>query len=143
MKKVFADTNYWVAITNPRDNLHALALEARKKAGSVVIVTTDEVMVEYLNFFSKQSEQIRAATLKSIKTIRSNPNIVVAPQTRDSFDMGMKLFEERKDKQYSLTDCISMKVMWREGITDVLTNDHHFAQEVTFPTSGGRGERVD
>jgi len=81
MKKVFADTNYWVAITNPRDNLHALALEARKKAGSVVIVTTDEVMVEYLNFFSKQSEQIRAATLKSIKTIRSNPNIVVAPQT--------------------------------------------------------------
>jgi predicted nucleic acid-binding protein len=27
------------------------------------------------------------------------------------------------------TDCISIEVMRREGLSDVLTNDAHFAQE--------------
>jgi predicted nucleic acid-binding protein len=39
------------------------------------------------------------------------------------------LYEQRPDKAYSLTDCISMQVMRREGLTEVLTNDHHFIQE--------------
>lgn len=33
------------------------------------------------------------------------------------------------DKGYSLTDCISMQTMRREGLNDVLTNDRHFEQE--------------
>jgi len=49
---------------------------------------------------------------------------------------GLTLYEARPDKVYSLTDCISMQVMRREGLTDVLTNDHHFTQEgfhILFP----------
>jgi predicted nucleic acid-binding protein len=41
----------------------------------------------------------------------------------------LALYEARLDTQYSLTDCISMHVMRREGLTDVLTNDHHCTQE--------------
>jgi len=37
--------------------------------------------------------------------------------------------ESRPDKEYSLTDCLSMLTMRREGMTEVLTNDHHFTQE--------------
>ncbi len=33
------------------------------------------------------------------------------------------------DKAYSLTDCISMNAMRERGLTDILTNDHHFTQE--------------
>ena len=36
----------------------------------------------------------------------------------------LALYEARPDKSYSLTDCLSMQVMRREGLTDVLTNDH-------------------
>jgi uncharacterized protein len=46
------------------------------------------------------------------------------------------LYKDRPDKEYSLTDCISMQVMRREGLTEVLTNDHHFTQEgfrILFP----------
>lgn len=32
-------------------------------------------------------------------------------------------------KEYSLTDCVSMQAMRREGLIDVLSNDHHFTQE--------------
>jgi predicted nucleic acid-binding protein len=33
------------------------------------------------------------------------------------------------DNRIFTTDCISMQVMRREGLTEVLTNDHHFTQE--------------
>ena len=50
-------------------------------------------------------------------------------QTRELFLKGLTLYEARPDKEYSLTDCISMQTMRREGLTEVLTNDHHFTQE--------------
>jgi len=46
------------------------------------------------------------------------------------------LYEQRPDKEYSLTDCISMQVMKAMGITEVLTHDRHFVQEgfiILFP----------
>jgi predicted nucleic acid-binding protein len=53
----------------------------------------------------------------------------VLPQTRDGFITGLELYRARPDKGYSLTDCISMDLMRRTGLTDVLTDDAHFAQE--------------
>jgi predicted nucleic acid-binding protein len=48
----------------------------------------------------------------------------------------LTLYESRPDKEYSLTDCISMQTMRRARLTEVLTNDHHFTQEgftILFP----------
>jgi predicted nucleic acid-binding protein len=42
---------------------------------------------------------------------------------------GFELYAARPDKGYSLTDCISMQTMRREGLTEVLTNHKHFEQE--------------
>jgi predicted nucleic acid-binding protein len=55
--------------------------------------------------------------------------ITVIEQNREVFLQGLSLFEARPDKGYSLTDCISMNVMREEGLTEVLSNDRHFAQE--------------
>ncbi len=46
-----------------------------------------------------------------------------------SFLEALELYESRLDKGYSLTDCISMNVCHKLGITQVLTHDHHFEQE--------------
>jgi predicted nucleic acid-binding protein len=43
--------------------------------------------------------------------------------------IGLKLYESRLDKGYSLTDCISMSVMRDRNLTEMLTHDRHFAQE--------------
>jgi uncharacterized protein len=62
--------------------------------------------------------------------------MTVVPQTHASFLDGLALYEARPDKEYSLTDCISMQTMRRAGLSDVLTNDHHFRQEgfrILFP----------
>jgi predicted nucleic acid-binding protein len=41
----------------------------------------------------------------------------------------LELYKNRPDKGYSLVDCVSFVAMRRHGITDALTNDHHFEQE--------------
>ncbi len=94
----------------------------------MLIVTTDEVLTEFLNFFGADSQsRIRAA--KTVQTILGAIDIRVMPQTRASFLAGLELYRARPDKGYSLTDCISMQTMRREGISEVLTNDRHFQQE--------------
>jgi len=41
----------------------------------------------------------------------------------------LTLYRNRPDKSYSLTDCISMQIMRRQRLTEVLTSDRHFEQE--------------
>ena len=55
--------------------------------------------------------------------------MTLVPQTRELFDAALNLYEQRIDKGYSLTDCMSMIVCREQQITDVLTHDHHFMQE--------------
>ena len=64
-----------------------------------------------------------------LRAILENPNVKVISQTRDSFLKGLTFYENRSDKEYSLTDCISMNVMKAELLGEVLTNDRHFEQE--------------
>jgi hypothetical protein len=46
---LFADTFYWIALLNPRDAFHAVALSYGRTLGSTRHVTTDLVLVEVLN----------------------------------------------------------------------------------------------
>ncbi|NJM70790.1 MAG: type II toxin-antitoxin system VapC family toxin [Scytonema sp. RU_4_4] len=129
MKLVFADTFYWLALINPRDNWHGKAIEMTRTLEVVQIITTDEVLTEVLNFLCTYGNRMRQRNVQLIKDIIANSNIQVMQQTRESFLQGLELYENRLDKEYSLTDCISMQTMKQLGIIDVLTHDRHFAQE--------------
>ncbi len=124
MSAVFADTFYWIALTTPLDAAHERAKRFRND-----IVTTQEVLTEYLNFFSPGPEHLRRNATKGVQAILHDPTVRIIPQSDGSFYAGLDLFRARPDKGYSLTDCISMQVMRRERLTDVLTNDRHFEQE--------------
>ena len=129
MKEIFADAVYWIATGRPNDSWHKAANAAKQQLGSVRLVTTDEVLTEFLTALSGCGANMRRTAAKMVRAILSNPNIRVVPQSRDSFQKGLNRYEARDDKQYSLQDCISMNVMEAEEIKDVLTNDHHFEQE--------------
>ena len=64
-----------------------------------------------------------------VRAILDNPNVTVFPQSRDTFLKGLEFYANRLDKEYSLTDCVSMNVMKSEDVSQVLSNDHHFEQE--------------
>jgi predicted nucleic acid-binding protein len=129
MTALFADTFYWIALADFKDSAHWRAVEiATVKAGSG-IVTTDEVLTEYLAFFSTAHAQFRQEAAESVEMILASPVIRVIPQSRDSFLAGLRLYRSRPDKGYGLVDCISMQTMRQEGLTVALTNDRHFEQE--------------
>jgi uncharacterized protein len=129
MTALFADTFYWIALADFTDSTHERALALTAERATSPIVTTDEVLAEYLTFFSAAPAPMRREVAASVQGILSNPLIHVIPQSRASFLSGLDLYAARPDKGYSLTDCISMQTMRREGLTEVLTNDRHFEQE--------------
>jgi predicted nucleic acid-binding protein len=87
------------------------------------------VLSEYLTFFSGMTPSVRRQAGDNAVALLRNPRVKVMPQSRESFLAGIELYRARPDKGYSLTDCISMITMRREGLTEALTNDRHFEQE--------------
>ena len=133
---VFADTFYWLAIARPRDSWHTRVLAWASAHPAAQIVTTDEVLAEFLNAMAKGGTSARTHAVATAGDIRSDRNVTVLPQSREDFDTALDFYNARPDKEYSLTDCRSMIAMRAAGITEVLTNDHHFTQEgftVLFP----------
>ena len=126
---VFADAFYWLALARPRDTWHAAIVHWAATSAATRIVTTDEVLTEFLNALSSAGAAGRAYAATTVRNIRNDPQVHVLPQTRDGFAAALALYEARPDKQYSLTDCRSMVALQGLGISEVLTNDHHFAQE--------------
>ena len=129
MKSVFADTLYWLAIVRPNDQWHGQAVAARSNLGNTLILTTDEILAEFLSALSQGGLNVRRQAAVMVREIQKNPNVRVIPQSRDSFMRGLTLYEQRLDKGYSLVDCVSMNVMTEHAVSDILTHDHHFAQE--------------
>ena len=129
MRMVFADTFYWVSLFDPRDKWHERSLQIGRSLGAVRLVTTETVLIEYVNFFSEYGASVRRDVVKLVHAIFADPDVEVVPHERRSLLAGMALFAGRPDKGYSLTDCISMQVMRELGIFEVLTHDHHFEQE--------------
>jgi predicted nucleic acid-binding protein len=118
-----------VAITSPQDQWHHRALDAYTVLGDVQLVTTDSVIIEFLAALSGAGAFYRRQAVAMVRQILANESVVTLPQTREVLLEGLDFYERRSDKGYSLTDCISMNVCRAEGITEVLTNDHHFTQE--------------
>lgn len=125
MTTVFADTSFYVALTSERDSLHPRATEflAGHRGG---ILTTKHVLLEVANFLRRAA--VRQVFTDLMAIIQTDDQTTVLPLSDDSFDKGAALFSARRDKDWSLTDCISFVVMQEQGVTEALTADHHFEQ---------------
>ena len=128
MSAVFADTFYWIALINPGDRFAREVQRFDDLLSGGSVYTTEEVLVEVLTFFAADT-WLRIRAVETVREILSDPAVHIIPQSHESFLSGFDLYAARPDKGYSLTDCISMHTMRREGLTQVLTNDRHFEQE--------------
>ena len=125
MTTVFADTFYFIALSNPRDAAHRRAV-AWTSSFVGRIVTTTWILTEYGNHMCDPLN--RQEFLDTLQDLRSNPDVFITPTDLALWDDGVQRFANRPDKEWSLTDCISFVVMEREGIVEALTGDHHFEQ---------------
>jgi predicted nucleic acid-binding protein len=126
---VFADSAYWVALLNPGDQLHRSARALDQSLSKARIVTTEFVLAELLNFYAPRGRMVRAAAGELARHVLADTQIEVAACDRELFAAGLAFYARRPDKQYSLTDCLSMLIMRNRRITEALTEDQHFRQE--------------
>jgi predicted nucleic acid-binding protein len=129
MTAIFVDTHYFVASFQETDQWHHRVVQIESEVEGRMLVTTDAVLVEVLNYFSNFGPSTRRKISDVVHEILSNDEFTVVEQTRPEFLNGLELYESRLDKGYSLTDCISMNVCRELGIKEILTHDRHFEQE--------------
>jgi predicted nucleic acid-binding protein len=127
VRRVFADTLYWLALFVPGDEWAEAAVTA--DLADALLVTTEEVLSEFLTAVCARGDHARRLACRSVREILADPGVEVVAQSHESFLAGLERYERRTDKQYSLVDCISMNVMRQLGTNEVLTQDRHFSQE--------------
>ena len=123
MNEVFADTFFFIALLSERDEAHGKA-HAAASTLDAQLVTRPWVLTEVADAFALPPNRPRFLAL--LRFLRSNPRALVVELKQETFDQGVALFEQRPDKSWSLTDCISFVVMQTRGVRDALTADHHF-----------------
>ena len=98
------------------------------------VVTTEAVCWEWLNAMSDPSTRSIAA--QRYERIRRDARIEVVPHNGELNAGAFRLFTDRFDKDWSLTDSLSFIVMGRRNIRDALTADHRFSPKPAILEAG-------
>ncbi|MGH7794701.1 MAG: type II toxin-antitoxin system VapC family toxin [Candidatus Binatia bacterium] len=128
MRSIFADAGYFIALLNPKDDLHAKAKSVSDELEQARLITSEMVLAEVLAFFADKGPLLREAASNAATQLCNNPNVTVVPQTSLQFRAALDLYRARSDKEWSLIDCASVLIMQSENIAEALTHDHHFEQ---------------
>jgi uncharacterized protein len=126
-ERFLLDTFFVIALLNQKDAYHeqAKTFSPRLEAASEVWIT-EAILVEIGNGLS--AINYRAAAASFIKNCYQAPNIRVKTVDTPLLHRALQFYQDRPDKTWGLTDCISFVVMNEEGLTCAVTGDRHFQQ---------------
>jgi predicted nucleic acid-binding protein len=125
MKRAFADSFYFVALLNRGDQHHA-KVAAFASQFRDDIITTEWVLMEVADALAESTS--RRSVAPFIGHLTRDPKVEIIPATHDLFQRGLQFYNQRPDKDWPLTDCISFVLMTEEKIIEALTGDRHFEQ---------------
>ncbi|MEE3718961.1 PIN domain-containing protein [Tumidithrix elongata RA019] len=128
MRKIFADTGYWIALFLPDDTLHSKARHLTNSLQPFHIVTSEMVFTKLLNAFSGKGRAYRQKAVRYINHSFNNPEIEVIIQTDELFKSALDLYDRRPDQAWSHTDCTSFQIMQQQNIAEAFAYDKHFEQ---------------
>ncbi|HPD15234.1 MAG TPA: PIN domain-containing protein [Planctomycetota bacterium] len=125
MRETFADTFYYLAMLHADDAAHERAVKFSSQLTGPT-VTTAWVLTELADGLAAPAT--RGSFVRLLASLRADHKCIIIPASQELFELGMGLYQERPDKGWTLTDCVSFVVMKDRGIRDALTADHHFEQ---------------
>ena len=128
MPAVFADSGYWIALWNPRDTLHRIAMTVTDDLETSAVVTTQLVLTEALDAMAGMGEFRRLFAAQMVQALEDNPAVEIIPQTDSQFRAAVERYTSRSDQRWGLTDCASFLVMEERGLTKALAYDRDFEQ---------------
>src|SRR4051794_14312985 len=125
---LFVDTSFWIALLNRRDEHHARAVRWKSfiAATKTRLVTSEAVLWEWLN--ASGSPLLRGRAAQGYRRCHVDAQISVVGFDDQLVRQALELYEQRPDKEWSLTDCFSFIVMNHQSLRGALSTDHHFKQ---------------
>ncbi|MBO0700656.1 MAG: type II toxin-antitoxin system VapC family toxin [Zavarzinella sp.] len=125
---VFADTSFFIALENKDDPYHdrAKKLDRELLKKKVLYVLHRGILLEVGDGYAKRDR--RAKGVKLLAKIRSESGYQIISISDEIFAQAEELYEDRRDKEWGLTDCVSFVLMRAEGIREALASDKHFQQ---------------
>lgn len=128
----FVDASFWIALLNPRDTNHRRALEAMAEISAAGGLAPPIVYTDYV--FSEVVTTTLARTRRHDRAVEAGRVLLASKGARmvriseRLFDEAWALFQKRRDKRWSFTDCASFCVMDALGIRSALSFDPDFRQ---------------
>lgn len=126
--EIFLDTAYAIALSSSRYRHHqkALLLAEQLEIEGTKLITTRAILLEIRNALSKLP--YRDAAIELLISPEEDENIEIILLTEELYRKAFELYQQRIDKEWSLTDCISFIVMGEKNLQEALTTDKHFEQ---------------
>lgn len=128
---VFVDTSAWKAFYDEQDDRHGEARSFMEKVVSKklpvrLLVTSDYVLDETLTLVRFAHSHSKAVELANTILESRATKLVFVGEER--FNESLKMFTERKDKEWSFTDCSSFVLMKNLNLATAFAFDPHFEQ---------------
>ncbi len=125
---VFLGTSGLVAVANIDDQWHSKAetVWTDLVSSAIQLVTTSLVLIELADGLSRV--QHRGLALRIVDGLQDSDRVEIVQSDETLETRAWQLFRDRSDKEWGMTDCVSMTLLTDRGIDDVFTADHHFQQ---------------
>jgi predicted nucleic acid-binding protein len=123
---LFVDTSGWYDLLFPGAPEHEEIVRIMRLP-SATFVTSTYVLDELVALLLTRSGHVTAARAGS--QIRSAAEVRVEHPDAGEELRAWKLFLDRPDKRYTLTDCLSFVMMRRLKMDTAIATDEHFRQE--------------
>ena len=133
-KKIFADSNYFIALFNAHDALHERAKKITREMEQIVFYISNFIFLETVTVLSQKCG--RKTSREVGEHLLKNPLIKIVHFDEILQKETWRIFQEEPSKNISFADCSTVAVMDTEGISELLTFDttdfkklakkHHF-----------------
>lgn len=125
-RRFYLDTSFVVGLLNPRDEMHAVARPLYGEVRSAEEVwLTEAVLVEIGNGLASVDRGRAGAFLEQCYEAT---NFRVVGVDTNRMRQALRLYRNRGDKGWGMTDCLSFGVMQEQNLMEALTADEHFIQ---------------
>ena len=126
---VFVDTGIFVALRNADDEFHTRSKELMKRAlkGEFGRICTSDYVIDEAITTALVRTRRHDLAVDLGKYIITSPRITKLWTTKDTFDMAWEKFKTFKDKPLSFSDCVSLALMDKNHIKQIISFDSGFS----------------
>jgi len=125
---IFIDTGVFVALRNADDEFHIRSKQLIKRAlkGEFGRVCTSDYVIDEAITTALVRTRRHDLAVDIGKYIIESPRITKLWTTKDTFDTAWQKFKTFKDKPLSFSDCVSLALMEKNRIKQIISLDSGF-----------------